>query len=81
MSFLDPQLTNDKKPYAPLRYKKLIKDIYYITRNTHISYDDVMNMTPTEREYILSFLVEEAQGIQKRNEEIQRQLEQQRNNK
>lgn len=74
-SFLDPQLTNDGKPYAPLRYKKILQDCYVITRNTNIDYQSVMNMSVTEREYILSFIVEEAQKINARNEEVQRELE------
>ena len=77
-SFLDPQLTKDGKPYAPIRYKKIIQDCYSITRNTNIDYQSVMNMSVTEREYIISFLLDEAKKINEKNDEIQRQLEQQR---
>lgn len=77
-SFLDPQLTKDGKPYAPLRYKRILQDVYSITRNTNIDYQSVMNMSVTEREYIIGFLLEEAQNINKQQEEMQKQLEQQR---
>ena len=80
-SFLDPQLTSDGRLYAPLRYKRILQDCYAITRNTNIDYQSVMNMSITEREYIMSFIIEEAQVIKKNNEELQRQLEQQRNSK
>ncbi len=38
-------------------------------------------MSPTERNYILSFLVEEAQKIQEKYEEQRRELEQKRQNR
>ena len=81
MSFLDPQLTKDGRPYAPLRYKRILQDCYTITRNTNIDYQSIMNMSVTEREYIMSFIIEEATNIKKQNEEMQRQLEQQRNSR
>ena len=37
-----------------------------------------MNMSITEREYIMSFIIDEAKKINEKNEEVQRQLEQQR---
>ena len=32
---------------------------YYITRNTNTSFVDTAQMTPTEREYIIKFIVDE----------------------
>lgn len=80
-NFLDPQLTPDGRLYAPLRYKRIMQDCYAITRNTNIDYRSVMEMSITEREYIMSFLMEEAQAIKKNNEELQRQLDEQRNSR
>lgn len=40
-----------------------------------------MEMSITEREYIMSFLMEEAQAIKKNNEELQKQLDEQRNSR
>ena len=76
-SFLDPLLTSDGKLYAPLRYKRILQDVYTITRNTNIDYQSVMNMSVTEREYIMSFLIDEAKNIKKHTDEIQQQLQQQ----
>lgn len=67
---MDPQLTKDGKPYGPFRYKELVKECYFITKNTHTTYEDVLNMTPNERSLILSFLLEEAKQIEKKQEEI-----------
>ena len=58
---MDPLLTNDGKPYGPLRYKSIIQERYIICKNANISYSDTGKMTPKEREYILEFIKEEAQ--------------------
>lgn len=76
-SFLDPLLTSDGKLYAPLRYKRILQDVYTITRNTNIDYQSVMNMSVSEREYIMIFLIEEAKNIKKHTDEIEQQLQQQ----
>lgn len=68
-NFLVPQLTKDKKPYGPIRYRDLMKESYYIIKNTSATYKDTLDMSPTERNYILSFLVEEAEKNRKATEE------------
>ena len=55
---MDPQKTNDGRLYGPERYKTIVRQRYYISKNTNISYNDTGDMTPTEREYILGFIVE-----------------------
>ncbi len=64
-SFLDPLLTKDNKPYAPVRYKELVKERYLISKNIHTSYSDVGKMTPIERSYILEFISDEIKRSQK----------------
>lgn len=59
MNFLDPQLTKDGKPWGPERYKSIVKERYLISKNLNTSYNDVGNITPTEREYLLSFIDED----------------------
>ena len=46
-----------------------MKEGYYITKNTSATYDDTLHMSPTERNYILSFLVEEAEKNRKASED------------
>ena len=78
LNFLDPQKTEDGKPYAPIRYKQIIKECYLISRNLNTSYTDVLKISPTERELLISFLMEEA----KRNKEnIERIKAERKNNK
>lgn len=69
-SFLDPQLTNDVKPYGPWRYKEIVKECYFITKNTSTTYSDILQMTPTERGYILEFLQEEFKKQQEQLDKI-----------
>ena len=64
MNFLDPQLTEDGKPYGPARYKNIVKERYYIAKNGHISYEATGKMTPLEREYIKQFIVDDAKAFQ-----------------
>jgi hypothetical protein len=67
-SFLDPLKTDDGKPYGPTRYKEIVKECYVISKNINTSYDDVLNMTPTERLDILQFI---ADDIKRSNEAIE----------
>ena len=74
MSSLDPQTTSDGKPYGPIKYKEIVKERWLIAKNSHISYGDTENMTPTERYYILEFIAEEVkktnEAIEKRKQEL-----------
>lgn len=59
MSFLDPQLTKDGKPWGPERYKSIVKERYLISKNLNTSYKDIGDITPLEREYLLQFIDED----------------------
>lgn len=59
MSFLDPQLTKDGKPWGPERYKAIVKERYLISKNLNTSYKDIGDITPLEREYLLQFIDED----------------------
>lgn len=64
LNFLDPLLTNDGRPYGPYRYKQIQKECYLISKNSSTSYDDVLRMTPIEREYWLEFIQDEFKKTQ-----------------
>lgn len=70
---MDPQLTNDGKPYGPWRYKELVRERYYISKTINTSYSDTGQLTPIEREYILEFITEEIMMAKKKAEEIKAQ--------
>lgn len=58
---MDPQLTPDGRPYAPVRFKALSNERYLVSKFCNSSYTDVGNMTPREREYILEFILKDLQ--------------------
>lgn len=59
LTFFDQKLTSDGKPYAPLRLKQIVKENFFLTKHLHTSYGDLLEMSPTERKYLLEFLVED----------------------
>lgn len=69
---MDPQLTSDGKPYGPAHYKELVKQLYFISSNIHTSYEELKNITPTEREYLISFIADNAK---KQKEQWEKNLE------
>jgi uncharacterized membrane protein YvbJ len=56
---LDPQKTKDGKPYGPARYKEIVKDCWYISNNIHTSYNDVLKVSPSERELLIKYISDE----------------------
>jgi hypothetical protein len=75
LNFLDPQSTDDGKPYGPWRYKQIVKESYIITKNTHTSYADVLAMTPAEREFFIEFLSEDFKKQQEQIDQIKKSKE------
>lgn len=55
-SFLDPVLTSDGRPFAPIRYSQIVEERYLISKYTNSSYVDIGKITPMERNYILNFI-------------------------
>ena len=67
-SFLDPLLTDDGRPYAPVRLKEIIRERYEISKRIHTSYNDLGDITPLERGYILDFILEDKKAEQEQIE-------------
>lgn len=55
--FFDPQWTSDGELYAPLRLKAITYERYLISKHSNTSYIDTLNITPTERQYLISFII------------------------
>ena len=55
-SFLDPPTSNDGSPYGPKHFKELVKECYYISDSLHTSYTDVLDLSYTERVYLIEFI-------------------------
>lgn len=73
--FFDPSLTTDERgesvPYKPERYKIIVKEQLYISKNSAASYSDTENMTPFEREIWV-------RSISKQNQEFNDQINNQK---
>lgn len=52
-------MTSDGKPFAPIRLKQIVKESFFLTKHLHTSYNDLLEITPTERKYLLEFLVDD----------------------
>lgn len=78
MSSLDPQTTNNGQPYGPIRYKEIVKERWFIAKQSNIGYSDTAEMTPTERGYILEFISEEYQKTKEAIEQRQAELKAQK---
>ena len=65
-------MTSDGKPYGPRRLSEIIEERYQISKHLNTSYNDVGEMTPTEREYVLRCI---ANDIQQQNEMIRKSQE------
>ena len=59
VNFLDPRTTSDGEPYAPYRYKEIVRECYLISRFCNTSYLDIQQITPRERDYLLEFIKQE----------------------
>ena len=70
LSSLDPKLTNDGKPYGPVRYRQLVKENYIITRQVNTSYIDVLKMMPQDKKIILKEIIDEIDARNKAYEEM-----------
>ena len=61
---------------GPEIYKELVHECYILAKNINTPYTDLMNITPTEKKYLLSFIREDFEQIQKAKEEQKAQFEQ-----
>jgi len=62
-------LTKDGKPYAPQRYKQIAFERYLISKHTNTSYSDTLDITPTERTYLIQFISDDLKLQQQKMEE------------
>ena len=76
-NFLDPKKTSDGKPYGPTKFKSLVKELYLIAKNCNTPYTELLDITPTEKDQLISFIVEDA----KRSEEQMAKIKEQNKNK
>ena len=68
---MDPQKTKDGKPYGPARYEELVKERYVISSVINTSYNEVGQMTPTERTYIIKYIINEREKQKEQLKELE----------
>lgn len=71
-SFLDPVLTKDGKPFAPIRFEQIVKEQYLISKSINTSVVDLDKITPRERELFLKFISEDRQEEKRLMEEMRK---------
>ena len=69
-------MTSNGKPYAPYRYKEIVEERYQISKHTHTSYNDLGDVTPLERQYLLEFI---KRDIERENEIRQKIIDKNKN--
>ena len=52
-------MTDEGKPYGPIRYKNIARERYLISKHTNTASEDTSRITPLERGYILEFITED----------------------
>lgn len=57
---MDPQKAKNGKPYGPVRYEELVRERYLISKTINTSYVETGKLTPIERNYILKYMIDEA---------------------
>lgn len=68
MNFLDPALDSEGNPYGPTRYRQIVKERFLISKHCNTSYNDVGEMTPTERIYLLQLISEDLERTRELSE-------------
>ena len=66
---MDPQYNSDGSLYGPTKFKNLVQERYLISKYCHTSYNELGEITPTERSYLVEFIEEE---IEKQKEELEK---------
>ena len=58
-NFLDPKYNKDGTLYGHKRFKEIVRERYFISKKCHTSYNEVGEITPYERKYLIEFIIEE----------------------
>ena len=63
-------MTSKGEPYGPIRYKQIVQELYLISKNCNTAYTDLLDISITEKGYLLQFIADE---IERSNEAIEKQ--------
>lgn len=57
---------SDGQYQGQVEFKNILKECYLISKNLHTAYTDVLQISPTERTYLIQFLNEDAKEQEER---------------
>lgn len=69
---MSPRYNDEGKPYGPWRYNEIIKECYYISKQIHTSYAELLDVTPTERMALLTNIKSDLERQKEHYDEIMR---------
>lgn len=75
-NFLDPEFDENGELYAPKKYKQLVNECYLISKNCNTSYNEVLQITPSEKELIIGFMLKEAKEAEENLKKTRESLNQ-----
>lgn len=73
--FLDPMLTKDGQPFGPVRFREIVKECYVLSKNIGTPYNDILEITPLERKYLINLLYDESQKTKEMIDNAKRERE------
>ena len=72
-------MTDEGKPYAPVRFDAIIDECRFISKNIHTSYNECLDLTPKERKKLISSIVDELKRSAEKIDKITKEAQQNRN--
>ena len=58
LNFLYQRYDEDGRPIGPRRFKEIIEECWFISKNIHTSYTDILQISPLERKYLIDTIKE-----------------------
>jgi hypothetical protein len=55
-------MSDDGTPYAPKRFKEIVRECWYISDNLSTSYTDVLDISVAERTFLIKFIREKQEA-------------------
>jgi len=68
-------MTEDGKPYGPIRYEQIVKEAYVICKSCYTSYQDVLDMSVVEKNILLRTIQDEIKRADERNAKMKAEME------
>lgn len=64
LNFLYQRYDEKGNPTGPRRFKEIVEECWFITKNVNTSYTDILKISPLERKYLID-VIKESMRIEK----------------